>query len=130
MSRTVTLLLPLTASTYTNPSPLLPTIYRTLSTLPAGITHFDVLFITPNASVSQIYAQIRSNPTKNWDSLQAFLGKVYACLAAAQWTCGRVLLEVEVAFEGEVSSTRQQGKKEEYIILEGELLNCLGTYLS
>jgi len=75
-----------------------------------------VLFSTPSSQGEQLYPLLRSNATANWDDFQAFLGKVYACLAAAQWTAGKVLMDVEVAFGGE-SGYSAQG---EVTVLQGD----------
>jgi hypothetical protein len=96
-----TLVLPFTSATYPNPAPVLSTIYRTLVALPATATHFDIHFSTPRVEGQQLYLQLLRSPEHHWQGFQTFLGKVYACLAAAQWTAGRVLLEVEVSFGGE-----------------------------
>ena len=96
-----TLVIPFSSATYPDPSPVLSTIYRTLVSLPATSTNLTVLFSTPSAHGPQLYPKLRSNAVDNWADFQSFLGKVYACLAAAQWTAGKILMDVEVAFEGE-----------------------------
>jgi hypothetical protein len=40
--------------------------------------------------------------------MQRFLGGIYATLGAAQWACGRVLMDVEVAYDSQ-ESTRSKG---------------------
>jgi len=78
-----------------------------------------VLFSTPSTDGEQLYPLIRSNPVDNWTDFQSFLGKVYACLAAAQWTAGKVLMEVEVAFQGEDGYSPHG----EIIVLEGDFIS-------
>ena len=116
-----TLVLPFTPATYPNPAAVLSTIYRTLVALPSSATHFDVHFSTPEAHGDQLYLQLLRSPEHHWHRFQTFLGKVYACLGAAQWTAGRVLLEVEVSFEGEDGATTRG----EVIALKGMWLAAL-----
>ena len=94
------LVLPFDQSTYPDPSPVLPVIYRTLVHLPGSITHFHVLFITPG-TIDQLYPKLKAEPVSAWDDFQTFLAEVYATLAAGQWTSGKILLDVEVIFGGE-----------------------------
>ena len=103
-----TLILPFTPATYTNPSVLLPTIFRVLDQ--CTTTSLLVLFSTPpspesrHAHDTQLYTRLARDPQGNWAGFQTFLGKVYACLAAAQWSGGNVLMDVEVDFEGEADA--------------------------
>ena len=105
----VVLLLPFTPATLNDPAPLLPIISRAVKETQSR--SLLVLFSTPlddsqagTSSHGQLYAQLRANPSVNFELFQRFLGKIYATLAAAQWSCGKVLMNVEVAFEGEVVS--------------------------
>lgn len=116
MAQRHVLVLPFDSSTYPDPAPLLPTIHETLTSLPTDSTHFTVLLITPDDS--QLYLTLRSSPVSCWNDFQGSLSKLYACLAAAQWSCGKVLLDVEVAFEGEAEFNL---KDLEVIVPEGQL---------
>ncbi|ORX39841.1 hypothetical protein BD324DRAFT_678928 [Kockovaella imperatae] len=110
--RTV-LLLPFTPAILNQPDVLLPIIHdvltRTLS------KHFTVIFSTPYLpfdletassftidSHQQLFNVLKLNPDANFGVFQAFLGKVYSALVAAQWSCERVSMDVEVLFEGEL----------------------------
>lgn len=115
-SRSV-VVLPFDVSTFSDPSPLLPTVYRTLTSLPSSVTHFVILFASDSREEEQLYRSLRQSPISHWQAFQAFLGKIYACLAAAQWTSNRILLDVEVAFAGELVGGEQTGH--ELFLLEG-----------
>lgn len=121
----IILLLPFTLSTYQNPTPLLPIIHQTLTH--SSLKSLTVIFLTPDAtSPDQLYTQLRKNPVKHWHGFQIFLGKVYATLAAAQWACSRVLMDVEIRFEGEdggwAEKLRKGGSSEFQVISSnGEL---------
>lgn len=96
----VCLVLPFTPSLLLDPTPLLPTIYQTVVAVPTS--HIIVRLVTPSSTgepaEGQLYDRLRRNPRANWDVLQRFLAEVYASLSAGQWACGKVLLDVEVAF--------------------------------
>jgi hypothetical protein len=111
------LIVPFDSSTYPNPSSILPTIYRTVLSLPSDATHFSILFATPGTS-NELYPTLQASPEQHWTGFQSFLGKVYACLAAAQWSSGNILLDVEIAFKGEKS--RVQLDHNQVIVIEGE----------
>jgi hypothetical protein len=91
------LVLPFTRATLDDPTPLLPIITRVFTE--ASSSDFLVLFSSPGPA--QLYPHIRKQALSNWNPFQTFLAKVYACLAAAQWSTGNVLSHVEVAFDGE-----------------------------
>ena len=117
------LLLPLNFTSFKDPSPILPIIRETLQK--CVLESFTVLFVDPpnlsphaqSASISafntagssstrqksrgRLYANLRRDLSTNIALVQAFLSRIYATLAAAQWGCGRVLMDVEVIFEGE-----------------------------
>lgn len=93
----VILVLPFTRATLNDPAPLLPIITRVFTE--ASPSDFVVLFSSPGST--QLYPHIRKHALSNWNPFQTFLAKVYACLAAAQWSTGNVLSHVEVAFLGE-----------------------------
>lgn len=89
------LILPFTELTFTNPSSLLPLISKTIHA-----TKRSLLVIFSSPSNEQLYATLRRDPRASWHGFQRFLGQVYGALAAAQWDAGKVLLDIEVAFEG------------------------------
>ncbi|WVW83134.1 hypothetical protein I302_105152 [Kwoniella bestiolae CBS 10118] len=105
------LILPFTSSILSDPTEAISTI---LDTLPrSAIKSFTVLFTTPPPASSssydrqqneQLYAMLKRSPTKNFRILQSFLGRIYAALATAQLAAGKVLMDVEVHFDGEGGS--------------------------
>lgn len=56
--------------------------------------------------------------------MQSFLGGLYATLAAAQWACGRVLMDVEVAFDSQTVSRNSGlwdgGDSSQTVVFAGE----------
>ena len=90
------LILPFTLSTLLHPEPLLPIITQAIH-----CSSKSLLVILSTQSGEQLYATLHRNPKTNWVRLQRFLGKIYAPMVTAQWAVGRVLMDVEVRFEGE-----------------------------
>jgi hypothetical protein len=91
------LVLPFTTSILNNPEDILPFVY---SVTTKSVESCTVLFSTPSQSGGDLYQTIRQLPKKYWDTFQRFLGKLYGTMGAAQWIVGRVLMDVEVLFEG------------------------------
>jgi hypothetical protein len=98
------LVLPFTSSILSDPHPILHTIHQQVIN---SIESCTVLFSTPRpgggevgSGDEQLYITLRRSPKKYWDVFQRFLGKVYATMAAAQWRVGRVLMDVEIGFDG------------------------------
>ena len=88
--------LPFTPATYIDPSLLLPIISHAVR---ASSLSCFVLFSTPHGE--QLYTDLRRNPRASFEGLQRFLGRVYSVMAEAQWEAAKVLMDVEVRFEGE-----------------------------
>lgn len=113
------LILPFLEETYLNPSPFLPIIQQAVQ---SSSTSVLVIFSTPGTE--QLYDSLRKNPQASWDGLQRLLGTMYGSLAGAQWASGRVLMDVEVRFEGDsgvpVSDPRLRSAKAQTVCLEGE----------
>ncbi|KAK4688641.1 pantetheine-phosphate adenylyltransferase, partial [Tremellales sp. Uapishka_1] len=95
----VFLVLPFTTATYTDPTLLLPIIYRALLATSPSTSTFTVLLSSPSSP--QLFSELRTSPVAHWRSFQTFLAKIYATLAAAQWKSGKVMMDVEVHFDGE-----------------------------
>lgn len=89
--------LPFTSDVLSDPSSLLPAIYHSALHSTQSCT---VIFSSPSPQL-QLYGQLRKHPRRHWAEFQTFLGKVYAVLAAGQWRAERVLMDVEVHFQGE-----------------------------
>lgn len=124
------LVLPFTPTLLSDPSSLLPAIYGAALHSSLSCT---IIFSSPSSSSSssddQLYTQLRKSPRQSWTVFQIFLGKVYATLAAGQWRAGKVLMDVEVHFEGEQGDwgdkllyAKEEDKR--LIVLEGEYLHC------
>ncbi|WWC61147.1 uncharacterized protein I303_103726 [Kwoniella dejecticola CBS 10117] len=115
------LLAPFTPEILLDPSGVVSTL---LDVLPkSSLKSFTVLFTTPDPSCShtsstsiphtssntssssrscdQLYTLLQESPTSNFAVFQSFLGKIYAGLATAQLSAGRVLMDVEIHFDGE-----------------------------
>lgn len=116
-ARNLALILPFTPGILKDLSALLPIIFEAAQLPTESLT---VVFSTPG-SETQLYAELRKAPKAHFEELQVFLGKVYAALAAGQWTANRVLLEVEVRFDGELGdwSEKLQAVPDEVVRLEG-----------
>lgn len=103
------LVLPFTPGLLRNPLPLLPIVYKAAHHARNSLT---VLFSTPQEEgipkPRQMYYILRRSPKTHFAALQSFLGKVYSALAAGQWAAGRVLLEVEVRFDGEKGDWKEK----------------------
>ncbi|KAK8869854.1 hypothetical protein IAR55_000422 [Kwoniella newhampshirensis] len=124
------LVLPFTPFLLHSPAPLLPLISSTLTSsatksftilfstppLPSAsrsrFSEPETSSPTPGSSCRlasaaseepqhQLYALIRNSPREYFQQFQVFLGKIYAASAAAQWRAGRVMMDVEVHFDGE-----------------------------
>lgn len=111
------LLLPFTRDILEDPSQILSLVYKTTQ---ESVESCTVLFSTPQSSRGDLYTTLGSDPRTYWDTFQKFLGKVYATLSAAQWAAGKVLLDVEVGFEGYDLARRFSGKDVKVINLRGE----------
>ncbi|WVQ71610.1 hypothetical protein IAR50_001150 [Cryptococcus sp. DSM 104548] len=131
----VILLLPFTPALFSNPQPIVPLI---LDILPASATKsFTVFFSTPKGVLpneqslipgtgpgqEQLYSLLQRSPRESFAGLQSFLGAIYTALWTAQWKCGKVLLDVEVHFEGEdgdleAKICRGKAEEEEYHIVK------------
>ena len=94
-NRTV-LILPFIPSLLLHPEPLLPIVTQALHCSSRSLL---VIFSTP--SIEQLYATLRRDPRASWLELQRFLGEIYASMLVAVWAVERVLMDVEVRFEGE-----------------------------
>lgn len=113
--------LPFTSAILQNPATLLSVIYRAAKN---SLESCTVIFSSPGGS-TQFYANLRETPRRHWQGLQTFLGKVYASLAAGQWSVGRVLMDVEVHFDGETGKWGDKlvhvvGNDKRLVLLEGE----------
>jgi pantetheine-phosphate adenylyltransferase len=108
------LVLPFTSSLLADPTPILHLVYKTTTESKESCT---ILFSTPSSS-RDLYAMLQAEPRMYWHTFQKFLGRVYATLSAAQWSVGRVLMDVEVGFEGYDLQKRFGGKKVKVINLE------------
>ena len=104
------LVLPFTPSILNDPARLLPTIYKVTTESGESCT---ILFSTPSQSggTEDLYNTIRKSPRKYWSVFQRLLGKVYGTLGAAQWRAERVLMDVEVLFEGMDIQMKFEGKE-------------------
>lgn len=132
--------LPLTSELLSDPSTILPAIYGAALHSAASCT---IIFSSPspfgssssnsnsksNDENDQLYTELRKSPRPNWTAFQTFLGKVYATLAAGQWRAGKVLMDVEVHFQGEQGDwgdkliyTKEVDKR--LIVLEGKSFRC------
>ncbi|WVQ70127.1 uncharacterized protein L199_008352 [Kwoniella botswanensis] len=115
------LLLPFAPSTLSDPSHVVSVI---LDILPKSSTQsFTVLFTTPS-SHQQLYTTLKRSASRNFKLLQTFLGRIYASLATAQLIAGRVLMNVEIHFDGEDGSLKDKlfsNEKGDYqvIVTEG-----------
>ena len=114
--------LPFTPDILVDPSKLLPVIYRAALHSTESCT---IIFSSPCSDNTQLYARLRKSPGRNWAQFQSFLGKVYAALSAGQWMSGRVLMDVEVRFDGEqgdwgdkLSFAKEEDKR--LVVLQGE----------
>lgn len=110
------LVLPFTTQILDDPTSILPLIYRVTR---ESLKSCTILFSTPTPNQGDLYTILRASPKKYWDNFQRFLGKVYATLSAAQWSVGRVLMDVEVGFEGYDSQSRSGGKQVRVVNLDG-----------
>lgn len=118
-AKNTVLILPFTSGILRDPSALLPVIFEAAQEPTESLT---VVFSTPGPG-KQLYTELRAAPKAHFEELQRFLGKVYAALAAGQWTANRVLLSVEVRFDGELGdwSAKLQAVPDEIVRVEGEL---------
>lgn len=114
--------LPFTPALLADPTAIIPVIYRAAL---HSISSCTIIFSTPSPSAAQLYATIRQSPRRYWHHFQSFLGRVYAALAAGQWEAKRVLMDVEVRFDGErgrwsdkLAYTEQDGDKR-LVLLDG-----------
>lgn len=98
------LVLPFTPSIYKDPSPLPPIISQVVRSSDRSVL---IIFSNPNHG-EQLYTTLRRDPRASFAGLQTFLGRVYATMAEAQWRSGRVLMDVEVRFEGEDGDWREK----------------------
>jgi pantetheine-phosphate adenylyltransferase len=121
------LILPFTPSILADPSPILHLVYRTTQDSKASCT---ILFSTPSTPTGDIYSVLKAEPRKYWHTFQKFLGRVYATLSAAQWSVGRVLMDVEVGFEGYDLQQRFGGKKVKVINLRCECTREMGLMIA
>jgi pantetheine-phosphate adenylyltransferase len=111
------LVLPFTPSILADPTPILHLVYKTTQESRESCT---ILFSTPSTPSGDIYSILKAEPRRYWQIFQKFLGRVYATLSAAQWSVGRVLLDVEVGFEGYDLPKRFGGKKVKVVNLRCE----------
>jgi pantetheine-phosphate adenylyltransferase len=100
----VLLVLPFTAGLLRDPSALLRLLFHTAERATSTVS---VVFTTPGSG-AQLYSALRAAPRKHFDALQNFLAEVYAALAAGHWAAGRVLVDVEVHFDGELGDWTQK----------------------
>ena len=121
------LILPFTPSILADPAPILQLVYKTTQESTASCT---VLFSTPSSSGRDLYTRLKAEPRKHWDTFQKFLGRIYATLSAAQWGVGRVLLDVEVGFEGYDLKKRFEGKKVKVINLRCKCPRLIGLMIA
>jgi len=110
------LILPFTPGLLADPTPILHLVYKSTQESRESCT---ILFSTPSPR-GDLYAKLKAEPRKYWHTFQKFLGRVYATLSAAQWSVGRVLMDVEVGFEGYDLQKRFGGKKVKVVNLRGE----------
>lgn len=117
-TKNTALVLPFTSGILKDPSAILPIVFDTAQQPTETLT---VVFSTPGSG-KQLYTELRAAPKAHFEELQRFLGKVYAALAAGQWISNRVLLSVEVRFDGELGdwSEKLQAVPDEIVALEGE----------
>ena len=109
------LVLPFTPSILVDPTPVLQLVYKTTQESRESCT---VLFSTPASAGRDLYTTLKAEPRKYWETFQKFLGRIYATLSAAQWVVGRVLMDVEVGFEGYDLQKRFGGNQVKVINLE------------
>ncbi|ORY33770.1 hypothetical protein BCR39DRAFT_519164 [Naematelia encephala] len=118
--RHTVLVLPFTTYVFTNPTILLPVIFATLAH--SSYDSLTVVFSSP-PEPAQLYSLLKADAVTHWEAFQEFLGKVYATLAAAQWRSGRVLMNVEVHFDGEEGDWKEKlppkNADSQTVILEG-----------
>jgi hypothetical protein len=118
------LILPFTAQTYANPEPFFPAVFNTLKY--SSFRSLTILCSTPleDDAGAQLYDTLRNDPRSHWKGMQRLLGGLYATLAAAQWACGRVLMDVEVAFDTHDRTHRkglwEKSDGSQSIVFEGE----------
>ncbi|ODO03418.1 pantetheine-phosphate adenylyltransferase [Cryptococcus wingfieldii CBS 7118] len=131
----IILCLPLTPALFTAPQPLVALILDILP--PSASKSFTVFFSTPKGALAnaqslipgkgsdqeQLYSLLQRSPKESFAGLQSFLGAIYTALWTAQWKCGKVLLDVEVHFEGEGGSLESKlcrgvAEAEEYHIVK------------
>lgn len=115
------LLLPFTPALLADPAPVLPTLF--LAAQRAATRTLTVVFSTPAACHDgrQVYVSLREAPRVHWAAFGAFLGRAYSALAAGQWAADRVLLDVEVRFDGEEGdwALKVLAAPERVFVLEG-----------
>ncbi|WWC90072.1 uncharacterized protein L201_005005 [Kwoniella dendrophila CBS 6074] len=101
------LLLPFTTSILSDPSEIISTI---LNTLPKSSKEsFTIILTTPPQITNkndqeQLYTKLLLSPKAHFETFQTFLGRIYSALATAQSNAGKILMDVEVHFDGEKGS--------------------------
>lgn len=112
------LVLPFTERVLDDPNPILSLVYEVTQQSSESCT---ILFSpTSREKDLGLYTKLKAEPRKYWDTLQKFLGKIYATLSAAQWSVGKVLLDVEIGFEGYALEQRFGGKEVMMYNIHGE----------
>jgi hypothetical protein len=111
------LILPFTQTTLLNPSTFIPPLLELV--VDYSLKSIVVYFSSPKDH-EQLYSRLENNARDSWSTFQHFLGVVYSALAAAQWQCGKVLLNVEVHFDGEHGSIQEKMEEDVVaVVLEG-----------
>ncbi|WWC69483.1 uncharacterized protein I206_103424 [Kwoniella pini CBS 10737] len=103
------LLAPFTLDILQDPSNIISII---LDVLPkSSLKSFTVIFTSPSSSTTvqeQLYKRLKESPVLNFSIFQSFLGKVYAGLATSQLSIGKILMDVEIHFDGEDGSWNEK----------------------
>jgi pantetheine-phosphate adenylyltransferase len=121
------LILPFTPDLLADPTPILHLVYKTTQKTCQSCT---ILFSTPSTPTGDIYSVLKAKPRNYWHTFQKFLGRVYATLSAAQWSVGRVLMDVEVGFEGYDVQKRFGGKKVKVVNLQCKRTSMVGLMIA
>lgn len=112
----ILLVLPFTTGLLRDPSSLLGVVFTAAQHATKTVT---VAFVTPGEE--QLYPSLLAAPKAHWDKLQHFLGKVYSALAAGHWAADRILVDVEVRFQGEGEwSDRVLARPDRLVVLDCE----------
>ena len=111
------LTLPFIPELYNDPSTVLPLV---ASAVQASSDSVLILFSSP--AHDQLYSKLKHDPRANWSNFQVFLGNIYSALSTAQWETQKILLIVEVYFEGSNGELKSKATGTTNVIkLEGKV---------